>query len=99
MNKEELVNRVYEDIGSNLNSNISKVDMSTIVQSVFEVIGDALKDENDGKFSLVSFGSFQTKDQAERVGRNPKTGEPITISARKVVKFSASKSLKEKLNS
>lgn len=40
---------------------------------------------------LIGFGSFKTVDKAERVGRNPKTGEAITIPAQKVVKFKASK--------
>jgi len=49
--------------------------------------------------TLVGFGSFEVKDRAERTGRNPQSGEPITIAAAKIPSFKAGKNLKDAVNS
>ena len=59
-------------------------------------ITDALK--NGEKVQLVGFGTFEAKVRGERTGRNPKTGETITVAASKHPAFSASKALKDQLN-
>lgn len=87
MNKEELINAVAEQAG------LSKKDTEAVITAALETITAALK-EGD-KVQLVGFGSFEVKKRAERVGRNPKTKEAITIPASKVPVFKAGKALKD----
>ena len=91
MIKSELI-RV---IGSKLA--ISKNDIELVVNSAIAEINNAL--QNNEKVELRGLGSFSITNKAERMGRNPKTGEDITISARSVVSFKASTTLKEAINS
>lgn len=69
MTKKELVAYVAEK------ANLSKKDAEIAVNSVFDGITEALK--TDGKIQLVGFGSFEVKERAARVGKNPATGETI----------------------
>ena len=75
---------------------MSKHDAARFVDAFISVVTQELKDGND--VTLVGFGSFHTAQSAERKGRNPKTGEPLTIAARKTPKFRAGKALKEAVN-
>ena len=90
MNKGDLINRVAES------ANISKTQASEAVNCVLECIGETLKDGN--KVSLVGFGTFSTTRREARVGRNPKTGEPLKIAAKTVVKFKPGKELASSVN-
>ena len=90
MNKTELVNVVAAD------TNVAKKDVDAVVNATIKAITDALK-EGD-KVALIGFGTFEVKESAEREGRNPKTGETITIAASKKPTFSASKALKDEVN-
>ena len=63
------------------------------VNSVFDGITEALK--TDGKIQLVGFGSFEVKERAARMGKNPATGETIEIPASKAPSFKAGKALKD----
>ena len=90
MNKTELVNVVAAETEK------SKKDVDAVVNATIKAITDALK-END-KVALIGFGTFEVKTAAEREGRNPKTGETITIAASKKPVFSASKVLKDEVN-
>ena len=90
MNKGDLINRVAES------ANISKTQASEAVNCVLECIGETLKDGN--KVSLVGFGTFSTTRREARVGRNPKTGEPLQIAAKTVVKFKPGKELASSVN-
>ena len=90
MTKTDLVNVVAAE------AQISKKDADAAVAAVFSAITNALK-EGD-KVQLIGFGTFEVKDVAEREGRNPKTGETITIAAAKKPAFSASKALKDEVN-
>ena len=87
MNKAELINAAAEKAG------LSKKDTETAINAAIEVISDCLA-EGD-KVQLVGFGAFETKVRAERMGRNPKTGEDIPIPATKVPAFKAGKALKD----
>ena len=87
MNKAELINAVAEKAG------LSKKDTETAVNAVIDVIAAALA-EGD-KVQLVGFGAFEVKARAERIGRNPKTKEQISIPASKVPVFKAGKALKD----
>lgn len=90
MNKAELIAAVAEA------SNISKKDTEAVVKATFEVIEKAMA--NGDKVQIVGFGTFETRDRAEREGKNPQTGEAVTIPACKVPAFKAGKALKEAVN-
>ena len=90
MNKTDLVNVVANE------TNFTKKDVDAVVNATFKAITDALK-EGD-KVAIIGFGTFEVKESSEREGRNPKTGETITIAAAKKPVFSASKVLKDEVN-
>jgi DNA-binding protein HU-beta len=90
MNKSEFVDAVASDI------DITKADAAKAVDSVVNVITNALKDGD--QLNLIGFGSFQVKDRAARTGRNPRTGEAIEIKASKMPTFKAGKALKDAVN-
>ena len=90
MNKTELIAAVAE------NAEISKKDAEKAVKAVFDVITEALK--NDDKVQVVGFGTFEVSERAAREGRNPQTGETMMIGASKAPKFKAGKALKDALN-
>ena len=87
MNKAELINVVSEA------AEVSKKDAETVITATLDAITDALKEGE--KVQLVGFGSFEVKARAARVGRNPKTKEPIEIPASTVPVFKAGKVLKD----
>lgn len=87
MNKSELISSVSEK------AEITKKDAEKIVNAVFASIEEALA--KGEKVQLVGFGTFEVRERASRTGRNPKTGEEISIPATKVPAFKAGKALKE----
>jgi len=90
MNKSELAARVA------LKTDLSVAQANKAVSAVFDSIATAMG-EGDG-VALVGFGSFSVQQRAERMGKNPATGEQITIPAALVPKFKAGKKLKEIVN-
>jgi len=76
---------------------ISKAKAERILKDVFSNLQGSLLSE--GKCSVSGFGTFKLVQRSERQGRNPKTGESLTIPARTAVKFSASTGLKTAVNS
>ncbi len=89
MNKAEFISAVAEKEG------IDKKLAGKAVNAVFDVIGDALAAGD--KVQLLGFGTFEVRARAAKQGRNPKTGEAITIAASKNAAFKAGKALKDKL--
>lgn len=90
MTKADIVEKVYEKIG------FSKKEASELVELCFESLkGVLIKGE---KVKISGFGNFVVRGKNERVGRNPQTGEQITISARRVLTFRPSQVLKAMLN-
>ena len=89
LTKIDLADKVWEKTG------IPRVVISDIMSELFEEITKNLESGTDVKLS--SFGTFKTRNKPERMGRNPKTGESAVISARTVVSFSPSNTLKEKV--
>ena len=81
MTKSDLVERVSEQL------DIPKVKAESAINGVLDAIETALCDGD--KVTLVGFGTFSTYERPSRNGRNPKTGEQISIDAKKVVKFKA----------
>lgn len=90
MNKVELVDAIAKKTG------LTKKDTEATVKAFVESVSDSLaKGES---VQLVGFGTFDVGARAARTGRNPKTGESITIKASKCPKFKAGKALKDKVN-
>lgn len=90
MNKTELVDAVAEG------ADLSKAAAGRAVDSLIASITAAL--QKGEQVALVGFGTFLVRDRAERAGRNPRTGETITIPAAKNPAFKAGKALKEAVN-
>ncbi|WP_176585859.1 HU family DNA-binding protein [Priestia megaterium] len=87
MNKTELVDAVATK------SELAKQDSKKAVDALFETISNTLAKEE--KVQLVGFGTFEIRERAERTGRNPQTGEEMTIPASKSPAFKPGKELKE----
>lgn len=77
-------------------ADVSKTDARKIVDAVFVAIADAAAQGEE--ISLNGFGKFKVKDSPEREGRNPATGEAMTIKASKKLTFTVAKAVKDKLN-
>ena len=90
MNKDDLIGKVATTI------NLSRAEAAKSVDAVFSNISSSLKSGNEVR--LVGFGTFLVVNSAASKGRNPRTGEPIQIPAKKVPKFRAGKGLKEIVN-
>ena len=90
MNKLELIAAVAAK------AEISKKDAEKAVKAVTDVIAEELK--AGGKVQMVGFGTFEVSERAAREGRNPQSGEPMTIAASKAPKFKAGKALKDMIN-
>ena len=88
--RSTLSEAVFKNVG------LSRNESSALVDSVFNEILKSLIDGDDVKIS--SFGTFIVRNKKERIGRNPKTGEEVPITARSVVTFRASNVLKSKVN-
>jgi len=86
LTKAELAEMLFEQVGLN------KREAKDMVETFFDEIRDAL--ERGEAVKLSGFGNFQLRDKPQRPGRNPKTGEEIPITARRVVTFHASQKLK-----
>ena len=89
--RSSLSEAVFKNVG------LSRNESSNLVDSVFNEILKSLTSGSDVKIS--SFGTFIVRNKKERVGRNPKTGEEVPITARQVVTFRASNVLKSKVDS
>ncbi len=87
MNKAQLIDAIVAK------TEMSKKDADAALTAALEAITEALKAGD--KVSLVGFGNFTVKERAEREGKNPATGETITIAACKVPAFAAGKALKD----
>lgn len=87
MNKEVLVKEIAERAGQ------SQKDAKAFLDASIDVITETLK--KGDKVTLVGFGTFQVKERAAREGRNPRTGKPLKIPAKKAPVFAAGKGLKD----
>lgn len=90
MNKTELIKHIAETAG------LSQKQATSALQAVETAIIDSLA--NGNTVELKGFGTFSLKERAERQGRNPKTGETITIPAQKTPHFKAGKAFKDAVN-
>lgn len=88
MNKAELIDAIADS------ADLTKADAGRALDGMIDAITAALK--KGETVSLVGFGSFAVKERAERQGRNPQTGDSITIAAAKIPAFKAGKALKDR---
>ena len=91
MNKAELVEAVQKALGKDATKRAAE----EAVEAVLDSIAKGVK--KDKKVQIIGFGTFEVKKRAARLGRNPKTGEPLKIAASKSVGFKASSVLKGSL--
>ncbi len=92
MTKSELILKI-----TNKNSFLYQKDVYKIIDTLFNTVIKALKDGD--RVELRGFGTFSTKERNARIGRNPKTGEPVAIPPKKMPFFKMGKSMKERINS
>ena len=90
MNKQEMINAMAEA------AEISKAAAERALNTFTDSVTTTLKD--GGKVAIAGFGSWETSERAAREGRNPQTGEKLTINASTAAKFKAAKALKDALN-
>ena len=90
MNKNDLIGAVADTSG------LSKSQAASAVESVFDSISTALKKGDEVR--LVGFGTFSVSKRKASTGRNPRTGEPMSIAASSQPKFKAGKVLKDSVN-
>ncbi|GLR64710.1 HU family DNA-binding protein [Marinospirillum insulare] len=90
VNKSELIDAIATK------ADLPKASAGRALDALIDAVSEAL--QQGDSVSLVGFGTFSVKDRAERQGRNPKTGLPITIKAARVPSFKAGKGLKDAVN-
>lgn len=90
MNKQELIDAIAAESG------LSKKDSKEALDALVKTVGATLKKGDN--ISLVGFGSFSVIQKAARTGKNPQTGKPIQIAAKKAVKFRPGKELSDGVN-
>ncbi len=90
MNKQELISQVSSK------TKMSKTLCGKLIDATFDIMGGALR--KGDKVQMVNFGSWKKLRRKARLGRNPKTGKPLNIPARNVVKFSAGQELLSSIN-
>jgi integration host factor subunit alpha len=89
LTKAEMAERLFEELGLN------KREAKEMVESLFDEIRASLSHNENVKLS--GFGNFDLRDKRQRPGRNPKTGEEVAVSARRVVTFRPGQKLKERV--
>jgi DNA-binding protein HU-beta len=87
MTKSELVRELAEDF------ELPRRQVTELVEAILEKITTVLK--SGDKVQLTPFGQFRIRDRAARIARNPQTGEPVNVPAKRVLKFTAGRTLKE----
>ena len=90
MTKDDIIDAIFEENG------FSKRESAKITETMLDIIKETL--ERGENVKLSGFGSFNIQHKRARLGRNPQTGESMTISARRILSFRSSNVLREKLN-
>ena len=90
LTRADLCEAVHEEVG------LTRQDCSELVERTLALITGALEDGESVKLS--GFGVFQVREKRERLGRNPKTGEPATIDPRRVIGFRSSQVMKARVD-
>lgn len=90
MTKADIIERLHQRLG------LSKKDAYGHVEGLFEMMKKTLSDGN--RVKIAGFGSFDVRQKHDRRGRNPQTGEAITIKARRILTFKPSQALRDKIS-
>ncbi|MDO4708281.1 MAG: HU family DNA-binding protein [Pseudomonadota bacterium] len=90
MNKADLIDAIAQ------HANLTKADAGRALDGFISAVSNALS--SGDSVAIAGFGSFEVRERAERTGRNPKTGEALTIAASKAPAFKAGKALKDAVN-
>ena len=90
MTKRDLIERIQTKTG------MSNKESTEILEAVFSIMKNTL--ESGETLKISGFGSFEVKHKADRIGRNPQTGEAITITARRVLTFKPGSVLRKAIN-
>lgn len=90
MTKAELIDHVHNNC-----EGLTKKETATAIQAVFDALSSGIK--ADGRIAYPDFGTFTVKHRAARQGRNPRTGQPLTIAASKTVGFKPAPKFKSSL--
>lgn len=90
MTKADLVERIQANTG------FTKKESAEMLESVFSIMKNTL--ETGEKIKIAGFGNFEVKQKKDRKGRNPQTGESITIEARRILSFKPSNLLRQAVN-
>ena len=90
MTKQDLIDKVADS------SELSKKQAADVIDCVVDSITDALADGD--KVSLIGFGTFEARERAAREGRNPRTGDKVSVEEKWVPFFKTGKELRERLN-
>ena len=93
MTRADLVERVATTV------NLTKKETEVVIETIFKSIAQALSSPADGKVELRGFGSFRVRRRGARQGRNPQTGKPVSVPAKKVPYFKPGKELKALVDS
>lgn len=91
MIRSELVQKIAE-----ANPHLGQREAERVVATILDAIADRLAE--GGRVELRGFGAFATRERDARTGRNPRTGEPVSVEAKRVPHFKPGKELREKLN-
>lgn len=91
MTRHELIDHIHRKTDGEHSRKL----IAEVIEIAFEQMAQGLVD--DGRLSIPGFGTFTIKDRAARMGRNPRTGDPVSIPARRVVGFRVAAGLKSQL--
>ena len=94
MTKADIADKIYEKFC--YSRHFTKDQCTALTETVLVIIKNAL--ETEGRLKISGFGNFEVREKNDRKGRNPQTGDAMTISSRKVLTFRASSILKDKIN-
>lgn len=97
MTKKELIDAITETARNSVRPRLTVTDTEAVLDALCLLTGELLS--HDQEVSFAGLGKFSVKHKAERQGRNPSTGEAITIPAKRAVHFSPAKALKEAVQS
>ena len=93
MTKADLVEKVATQV------NLTKKDTEVVIDTIFDSIAQALSAKSEGKVELRGFGSFRVRKRRARQGRNPQSGNPVQVPAKRVPYFKPGKELKALVDS
>lgn len=94
MNKSDMTRKLAARAG------LTQARSADVLEKIFDPVHGVIADELDagGKVAIGGFGTFEARERAARAGRNPRTGEAITIAAKRYPAFKAAKSLKDRVS-